>query len=692
MYEQTKVTIVRLLYVTAVFFMMALTAKGQTSIVAFSLAANNVATGGITGNTGICTLSENVSGDPSFSSNDGAGVSGWDQGFVGGYYWSTSFTTTGYYNISLSETIRSESGGPADFVIEWSTNGTDFTAATATSGFGNPYVAGTNATSPLAYLPAGCNNQAVVDIRWRKNSDLAVNGGAISSIAKTFIKNINVFGLKQAFNITFQSNSNNLIYVTWNNAAANTKNVVTINSSNSFTTPADGTNPSASTSYTYGSGEQVVYNDQGTTVTVTVSDPSQSYWVEVYSYSRFFSNPEARIFVPAAGANYPVMASFPVITSPAISNILTTGSGAGGSSADIGGTITANRGYAITEKGIYFSSNSPVTASSNKNPDTGGSEPWIGAFSSRQTFYPKSRYFFRAFASSGYGTVLTATEVTFYTPAYRPSRHSTGFALAAATRNSLTLAWEGLKLAGVATDGYLILMRPCNAAPTGLPVDGHQYVAGNTLGDGTVAAIITDTNAAVVSAVIGSLASYTPYSFTLIPYGGNTSYSETFVYRTDATIQAVTATTLAYAWTGADGADWAVSSNWDPVRTSPATDDVLVFGNAGSKTITGVPTQTIAGLVVGGTASVTLRPSSAQQILTISGELTVNAGSHLVLVPRMAITVNGTLTNNSGSAQGLTIESDDSGIYGNSSGSLIYNGTASGDITYKRFMTGASSI
>jgi len=54
--------------------------------------------------------------------------------------------------------------------------------------------------------------------------------------------------------------------VSWTNGDG-AKRVVIINTSNSFTNPTDGSDPSANT--VYGSGEQVVYNGSSNTVTVT---------------------------------------------------------------------------------------------------------------------------------------------------------------------------------------------------------------------------------------------------------------------------------------------------------------------------------------------------------------------------------------------------------------------------------------
>ncbi len=72
-----------------------------------------------------------------------------------------------------------------------------------------------------------------------------------------------------------------------------------------------------------------------------------------------------------------------------------------------------------------------------------------------------------------------------------------------------------------------------------------------------------------------------------------------------------------YNWQGVDG-DWQLPSNWSPVRTMPASDDVLVFNPGGTITVTNVPTQTIGQLIVSGNSTVNLQ-SAAAIVLTIAG-------------------------------------------------------------------------
>ena len=73
-----------------------------------------------------------------------------------------------------------------------------------------------------------------------------------------------------------------------------------------------------------------------------------------------------------------------------------------------------------------------------------------------------------------------------------------------------------------------------------------------------------------------------------------------------------------YTWTGATDNSWIVSTNWSPERTSPALNDILQFNNGNTYTITNVPTQTIAQLLVSGGSKISLQ-SAAAAILTLAG-------------------------------------------------------------------------
>lgn len=87
----------------------------------------------------------------------------------------------------------------------------------------------------------------------------------------------------QSSSISFSNVQQNQMDVSWTNGDG-AKRVVIMNTTNTFTTPVDGTDPTANSVYG-GSGQQVVYNNSGNTVTVTGLNASTAYWFRVYEYN-----------------------------------------------------------------------------------------------------------------------------------------------------------------------------------------------------------------------------------------------------------------------------------------------------------------------------------------------------------------------------------------------------------------------
>jgi len=87
----------------------------------------------------------------------------------------------------------------------------------------------------------------------------------------------------QASNITFSSIESTQMTVSWTNGNG-TKRIAKMNTSSSFTNPSDGSDPTADDSWN-NSGEQVIYNGSGNSVTVTNLSASTTYWVRVYEYN-----------------------------------------------------------------------------------------------------------------------------------------------------------------------------------------------------------------------------------------------------------------------------------------------------------------------------------------------------------------------------------------------------------------------
>lgn len=103
----------------------------------------------------------------------------------------------------------------------------------------------------------------------------------------------------QAYNITFSSVSDGSMNLSWTNGSGDGR-VVIMNTTNSFTAPTSGSNPTANTVYS-GAGEQVVFNGTGSgPVTVSNLNPSTTYWFRVYE----FCNPN-RVYQTSTASNNP---------------------------------------------------------------------------------------------------------------------------------------------------------------------------------------------------------------------------------------------------------------------------------------------------------------------------------------------------------------------------------------------------
>ena len=156
---------------------------------------------------------------------------------------------------------------------------------------------------------------------------------------------------------------------------------------------------------------------------------------------------------------------------------------------------------------------------------------------------PETQYTATAYSYASVGECYNLpgpSSHTFWTLSNEPSGHSASFTATAVAYNQIDLAFNAANLIANA-DGYIILRRT-GAAPTGLPADASSYTVGATIGDATVAAIIT--SSAATSASITGLSATTQYYFTLIPFNWNGSQPLTYNYRTAATIPGANATTL----------------------------------------------------------------------------------------------------------------------------------------------------
>ncbi|MEO6611684.1 MAG: GH25 family lysozyme [Chitinophagaceae bacterium] len=115
----------------------------------------------------------------------------------------------------------------------------------------------------------------------------------------------------QASNMTFSGIGSNSMITSWTNGNG-ARRIVKINTTNSFTSPANGTDPAANTTYS-GTGEQIIYNGTGNSVAVTGLSANTNYCFRtyeancngsssLYNTSTAFNNPACQTTIAACAA------------------------------------------------------------------------------------------------------------------------------------------------------------------------------------------------------------------------------------------------------------------------------------------------------------------------------------------------------------------------------------------------------
>jgi hypothetical protein len=312
----------------------------------------------------------------------------------------------------------------------------------------------------------------------------------------------------------------------------------------------------------------------------------------------------------------------PVVINPTAVSINTT-------SAVLGGNITSDGGQSITERGTVWSITSPVTIDNNKLAEGG---TVTGLFSHTRSGLPvATQIFYAAYATNAIGTSLTS-EGSFFTLDNEPTNHATAFTAGTITTTTIQLNWTDAT-GGTVPTGYLIKGSDVSLSAIVDPVDGTAEAN---------SALVQNVNPGVGTYTFTGLAIGTPYYFKIYPYNGTAA---TINYKTSVTVPEVTASTSSagvYTWIGGNGT-FSTSTNWTPVRSTPAPDDILQFSDGGTDTVTAVPTQTIGQLKLSGNTTVYFSASAAST-LTIAGlvsgaDLTIAAGSSLNIIGTSAITL-----------------------------------------------------
>jgi hypothetical protein len=491
----------------------------------------------------------------------------------------------------------------------------------------------------------------------------------------------------QASNITFSSVQSTQMGVNWTNGDG-AKRIVKINTSNSFTDPTDGTDPAANTVYG-GSGEQVVFNNTGNSVTVTNLSPSTTYWFRVYEYNGAGATTK---FLTTTATNNPNSQATGAAASTPTKLAITSISPA---------TPTAGSGFNVTVQ-----SQDNTNAQANVSADTGFTLSntgggTIGGTTTGTITTGTSQVVVTGvtLSAAGTGVTLTATRnsgdlltagtsAPFTVLSAEPTVQTSAVNFTNVTQNSMTVNWTN------GNGAARIVLAKSGSAVNSDPVDGASYTASSTFGSGGTQ--IGTGNFVVFSGsgnsvTVTGLAGGTTYHFAVYEFNGA---GGTENYLTSGPAIGNQATNIAtYTWNQTGSAAWTTATNWTPTRTTPASSDVLQFNGGGSVTVTSVPTQTIGQLLISNNSTVLLEAAAASTTLTISGgagtDLSVGNGSALNVdtTNAMAIAVatgatgsiSGAMTVSGAAGHTLTA-ADASGITFNSGATFTQGTAATGNV------------
>ncbi len=134
----------------------------------------------------------------------GATFNSWNQGYSGmapesvnwdgtpdTQYWMITVNTAGYDNLKLSSKQMGADTGPGDFRIDYSLDGMSWDPVFSSITVENNWTAG---IVNQADLPAACNDQSTLMIRWVNTSNVSVSGGIVEPTGTNVIDDIIITG------------------------------------------------------------------------------------------------------------------------------------------------------------------------------------------------------------------------------------------------------------------------------------------------------------------------------------------------------------------------------------------------------------------------------------------------------------------------------------------------------------------
>lgn len=286
----------------------------------------------------------------------------------------------------------------------------------------------------------------------------------------------------------------------------------------------------------------------GTSITTFTTTYTQYTSPSLSSYSNIYIKiADER----AAGTNLIYLDDFAVTcaascAAPTIALQATPVSGITPTAATFYGNVTSlGGGTNVTTEGFEYGT-SPTLVGSTTKSQTGTYTTGNYNLTTSVALSSETQYYYRAYAINNCATPqtgysATADYLSFYTLSLEPTSHSVTFTASAVSSSQIDLTFSAASTITNA-DGYIIIKKS-GSTPTSIPTDAMNYLVADVIGDGDVAAIISNTTTTTAS--ITGLSGATQYYFIIIPYNSNVSgTSDTYNYYTVATIPSANATTL----------------------------------------------------------------------------------------------------------------------------------------------------
>jgi uncharacterized repeat protein (TIGR02543 family) len=336
--------------------------------------------------------------------------SGWNTAANGS---GTSYSAGNTFTISQNTTLYAQWTASATYTVTYHDNGSTggtvpVDSGTYANGATVTVLANTGSLVKSGYAFAGWNTQADGN-----GISYAATGSAQFTMGSA---NVDLYAVwTQNPSITISTGSLGFSTVAVNGTSASqsytvsganlTANIVISSSDAHFTVSTD--NSSFGSSVTLPPSSGTVNN---TTIYVRFSPDSQNNFSGTIANSSSGAT-EQDVAVSGTGA------LAPAVSTQAAGSITSSG-------ATLNGTVTANNGAAITDRGFYYQTTAGVTTGGTQ-ADVGGTT--VAAFSKAVSgLSPNQVYYYRAYAVNAIGTTLDSSDTSFTTLANTPTAPTVG--------------------------------------------------------------------------------------------------------------------------------------------------------------------------------------------------------------------------------------------------------------------------